>query len=153
MVFFNTISSVKQFVATEQIFVYKFIVYNFRKKEKNSRKPFTLWKWKHIMKESHILKMKAHSETHFENENIFLEKCKLINPFLPGICKQYLVMLITLLVHLWELQEQSKLKGDPESKSIQPEKQFLHQLEAKLGLNAKQVNIWTASSELACLKN
>ena len=25
--------------------------------------------------------MKAHSETHFENENMFLEKWKLINPF------------------------------------------------------------------------
>ena len=26
--------------------------------------------------------MKAHSETHFENENMFLEKWKVINPFL-----------------------------------------------------------------------
>ena len=39
-------------------------------------KPFTFWKWKHI------LKMKAHSETHLENENMFLEKWKVINPFL-----------------------------------------------------------------------
>ena len=28
--------------------------------------------------------MKAHFETHFENENIFLEKWKVINPFLKG---------------------------------------------------------------------
>ena len=39
-------------------------------------KPFTFWKWKHIFK------MKAHSETHLENENMFLEKWKVINPFL-----------------------------------------------------------------------
>ena len=31
---------------------------------------------------NHILEMKAHSETHFENENMFLEKRKLINPCL-----------------------------------------------------------------------
>ena len=30
------------------------------------RKTFTFWKWKHISKKNHILKMKAHSETHFE---------------------------------------------------------------------------------------
>ena len=43
-----------------QIFVYNCI---FRKKEKkNTHKTF------------HILKMKVHSETHFENENMFLEK-------------------------------------------------------------------------------
>ena len=28
---------------------------------------------------NHILEMKAHSETHFENENMFLEKIKVIN--------------------------------------------------------------------------
>ena len=33
-------------------------------------KPFTFWKWKHILKKNHILKMKAHSKTHFENENM-----------------------------------------------------------------------------------
>ena len=42
-------------------------------------KPFTFWKWKHISKKNHILEMKAHSETHFENENMFLEKWKVIN--------------------------------------------------------------------------
>ena len=40
-------------------------------------KPFTFWKWKHILKENQILRMKAH----FENENMFLEKWKVINPF------------------------------------------------------------------------
>ena len=29
--------------------------------------------------------MKAHSETHFENENMFLERWKLINPFLKKL--------------------------------------------------------------------
>ena len=29
--------------------------------------------------------MKAHSETHFENENMFLEKWKVINPFLKKL--------------------------------------------------------------------
>ena len=42
--------------------------------EKTLRKPFTFWKWKHILEKNHILKMEAHSETHFENENMFLEK-------------------------------------------------------------------------------
>ena len=33
-------------------------------------------------KKNHILEMKAHSETNFENENMFLEvKWKVINPF------------------------------------------------------------------------
>ena len=44
-------------------------------------KPFTFWKRKHIAKRNHVLKMKAHSETHFENENIFLEKWKVMNLF------------------------------------------------------------------------
>ena len=34
------------------------------------KKGTTFWKWKHISKKNHILKMKAHSETHYENENI-----------------------------------------------------------------------------------
>ena len=38
-------------------------------------KPFTVWKWKHISRKN--LK-EAHSETHFENENMFLEKWKVI---------------------------------------------------------------------------
>ena len=29
----------------------------------------------------HILEMKAYSETHFDNENMFSEKWKVINPF------------------------------------------------------------------------
>ena len=29
--------------------------------------------------------MRAHSETHFENENMFLEKLKVINPFLKKL--------------------------------------------------------------------
>ena len=35
----------------------------------------------HFEKE-HVLEMKAHSETHFENENMFLEKQKVVNLFL-----------------------------------------------------------------------
>ena len=35
---------------------------------------------------NHVLKMKAHSETHFENENMFLEKWKVINPFIDNLC-------------------------------------------------------------------
>ena len=52
-----TTSSVKLFEVNVQIFVYNCV---FRKK--STHKTF------------HILKMKAHSETHFENENMFLEK-------------------------------------------------------------------------------
>ena len=37
--------------------------------------------------------MKAHSETHFENESMFLEKWKVINPFLKNAiskkCKEW----------------------------------------------------------------
>ena len=44
-------------------------------------KPFKFLKWKHILKENHILEMKVNSETHFENKNMFLEKWKVINPF------------------------------------------------------------------------
>ena len=29
----------------------------------------------------HILEIKAYSETHFDNENMFSEKWKVINPF------------------------------------------------------------------------
>ena len=55
-----------------QIFVHKFLftIVFFGKKEKNAHETF------------HILKMEAHSQTHFENENMFLEKWKVINPFL-----------------------------------------------------------------------
>ena len=34
--------------------------------------------------------MKAHSETHFENENMFLEKWKLINPFFLELVVRHL---------------------------------------------------------------
>ena len=51
----------------------------FSEKEKTTiTKPFTFWKWKHILEKKPILKMKAHLETHFENENMFLEKWKVI---------------------------------------------------------------------------
>ena len=40
---------------------------------------FTFWKWKHILKKKHILKMKAQPNTHFENESIFLEKWLILN--------------------------------------------------------------------------
>ena len=48
-------------------------------------KSLTFWKWKHISKTNHILEMKAHSETHFENKNMFWEKLKVINPFLKKL--------------------------------------------------------------------
>ena len=34
--------------------------------EQQFTKPLTFWKWKHISKKNHILKMKAHFEPHFE---------------------------------------------------------------------------------------
>ena len=69
-----TTSSVKLFVVTVQIFVYKFlftIVFSLEKGKTTLTKPFTFLKWKHILKTNHISEMKAHSETHFENENMF----------------------------------------------------------------------------------
>ena len=42
-------------------------------------KPLTFWKWKHISDKDHILKMKAHSETHFENENTLMGKWGFVN--------------------------------------------------------------------------
>ena len=74
---------------TVQIFVYKFLFTNFclqlcflEKGKTTLVKPFTFWKWKHILKKKKILKMKAHSKTHFENENMFSEKGKkLKKPF------------------------------------------------------------------------
>ena len=52
---FRTLS-VKLFVVNVQIFVYDCL---FGKKNNNTHKNF------------YVLKMKAHSETHFENENMF----------------------------------------------------------------------------------
>ena len=54
-----TTLSVKLFVVTVQIFVYKslFTIVFFGKK--NSQKPFIFWKWKHLLKKNHILKMKT----------------------------------------------------------------------------------------------
>ena len=56
-----TTSSVKLFVVTVQIFVYKFLftIVFFGKKEKQQSRNLSHYK------------MKAHSETHFENENMF----------------------------------------------------------------------------------
>ena len=47
----------------------------------DTHKTFHILKMKAHFKKDHILKMKAHSETHFENENMFLEKWKVINLF------------------------------------------------------------------------
>ena len=44
----------------------------YRTVEKTLRKPLTFWKWKRISKKNQILEMKAYSEIHFENENMFL---------------------------------------------------------------------------------
>ena len=56
----------------------------FRKRTtfENESKKNHIWKWKHLPKKNLILRMEAHSKMHFENENIFLEKWKVINPFL-----------------------------------------------------------------------
>ena len=73
-----TTSSVKQFVVTVQIFVYRFLftIVFFGKRKKPLTKSFTFWKWKHISKKNHILETKAHFKTHFENENVFIFKIK-----------------------------------------------------------------------------
>jgi hypothetical protein len=55
-------------------------VYNcvFRKKEKLRSQNLSRFENEstYISKKNHILKMKAHSKTHFENENTFSEKWK-----------------------------------------------------------------------------
>ena len=81
--YFLTTSSVMLFVVTVQIIEYKFLfIIVFLEKVKTTLiKPFTFWKWKKISKNNHILEMKAHSETHFENENMFSENWKVINLF------------------------------------------------------------------------
>ena len=66
-----TTSSVKLFLVNEQLFVYNRVDVFFRKKEKKNTKPLTFWKWKRILKENHILKMKA----------CFGEMWKVINHF------------------------------------------------------------------------
>ena len=35
----------------------------------------------HILKMNHVLKMEAHSEMYVENENMFLDRWKVSNPF------------------------------------------------------------------------
>ena len=67
-------------------------VYSFSEKgKKKLTKPFPClelfhWKWMPIENECE-LKMNAHfeKEPHFENESIFLEKWKAINPFLKKL--------------------------------------------------------------------
>ena len=49
--------------------------------ENTFRKRTKFWKWQHLPKKNHSLRIKAHSEICFENDNIFLEKWKVINPF------------------------------------------------------------------------
>ena len=48
------------------------------------------------MKKNHILEMKAHSKTHFENENMFSEKRKAINLFKKKLSIQPLLWLTVL---------------------------------------------------------
>ena len=53
------------------------LVYNcifLKNEKKHLTKPFTFCKWKHILKKNYILKMKAPSQIHFENENMFLNQ-------------------------------------------------------------------------------
>ena len=67
---FFTTSSVKLFVV--QIFVYNCV---FQKKEKQHSQNLSHFENESTFrKKKHILKKKAHSEIHFENENMFLEK-------------------------------------------------------------------------------
>ena len=72
-----TTSTVKLFLVTVQIFVYKFLftIVFFRKRKNNTHETLKIWKWKHILETNYILEMKAHSETHFENENRFKNVC------------------------------------------------------------------------------
>ena len=69
-----------------QIFVYKllFKIVFFWKNEKKTHKTFYILKMKTHFQKNDILKIKAHSEIHFENENMFLEKWKVINHFLKS---------------------------------------------------------------------
>ena len=58
------------------LYIVGYIIYNcvFPKKEKKIKKPFTFENENIFRKKNHILKMKAHFETYFENENMSLEK-------------------------------------------------------------------------------
>ena len=77
-----TTSSVKLFVVPAQVFVYKFLftIVFFGKRKKKLTKPFTFWKWKHLLKKNHILKLRTplEKEPHFENENICWSDCVVI---------------------------------------------------------------------------
>ena len=66
---FLTTSSVNLFLVTVKILFdnFLFTIVFFGIWKKTLTKPFTFWKWKHISRWNHVLKMKAHS--HFENEN------------------------------------------------------------------------------------
>ena len=79
------------------VFVYKWVFTVFRKKEKKTHETFPMfgtfslkmnahWKWMPTENEC-ALKMNANfeKEPHFENESIFLEKWKAINPFLKKL--------------------------------------------------------------------
>ena len=89
------------------VFVYKWVFTVFRKKEKKTHETFPMfetfslkmnahWKWTRISKKNHILKMNAHfeKEPHFEDESMFLEKWKAINPFLKKLQFKF-CMLVT----------------------------------------------------------
>ena len=69
-------SSVKLLVVTVHIFVYKYLftIVFFGKRKKLLTKPFTFSKWKNISKKNQILKMKVHSETHFEKNSNSIKK-------------------------------------------------------------------------------
>ena len=56
---------------SKAIFVYNCV---FRKKEKNTHETFHILKMKTHFEKEPRFKMEAHSETHVENENMFLEK-------------------------------------------------------------------------------
>ena len=66
-----TTSSVKRFVVNAHVFVYNCV---FQKKENNTQKTFCILKIKAHFKKDNILRMKAHFETHSENENRFSGK-------------------------------------------------------------------------------
>ena len=68
------------------VFVYKWVFTFFRKKEKKDSRNLS-HVWNFFIENERALKMNAHfeKEPHFENESIFLEKWKAINPFLKKL--------------------------------------------------------------------
>ena len=89
---------------TVQIFVSKllFTIAFFGKIKKNSRN------LSHILRNDYILKTKAHSDIHSENESVFSEKWKVINHFLKTfITARVLAMKKEFAEYKLQLKEQN----------------------------------------------